>query len=125
MFDKDKLFKELADDFIAAVQNYRNAKKESNIDKPVFMKEEEENQYYKERYNRMKTLNSSQDYIKITRVEYWEKILEAKIEVISRIGGFNMMQEFSDYLYNHQKDNELKLYNAFNYFADGIGGWIS
>lgn len=121
--ENNELFISLAEDFSKAVNEYRKAKKESEISKPIFMSDKEEEQDYKEYQNRMKSLISSKDYIKITREEYWQNILQAKIEVISKIGGFEMMQEFHRYLYKHSKNEELNLYSAFDYFADGIGGW--
>lgn len=123
MLNKDKLFISLTEDFAQAVSEYRKAKRESEINKPMFASEEEEEQDYKKYQDRMKSLTTSKDYIKITREEYWQNILKAKIEVISKVGGFGMMQEFHRYLYNHPKNNELSLYSAFDYYADGIGGW--
>jgi|GEM_PF-2982332 len=121
--DNEVLFKALADDFIKAVSELRKAEEQSSIEKSLFMDMDEEEHYYEEHEKRMHSLTSSKDYINITRKEYWENILKAKIEVIEKIGGFKMMQEFDTYLYNHPKDDELKLYNAFDYLADGVGGW--
>ncbi len=123
MFNKNELFASLLEDFSQAVNEYRTAKKESEINKPIFMNDEQEEQDYKEYQDRMKSLTTSKDYIKITREEYWQNILQAKIEVISKIGGFEMMQEFHKYLYEHPNNDALSLYSAFDYFADGIGGW--
>lgn len=123
MLNKNELFISLAEDFSQAVNEYRRAKRESEIDRRIFMTESEEEQEYKEFQNRMKSLTTSKNYIKLTREEYWGNILKAKIEVIAQIGGFEMMQDFHRYLYGYLKNDELNLYSAFDYYADGIGGW--
>lgn len=121
--NRNELFASLAEDFAQAVKEYRKAKAESEIGNPIFISEEREEKEYQEYQARMKSLTTSKDYIKITREEYWQKILQAKIEVISKIGGFEMMQEFHRYLYSHPENDNLNLYSAFDYYADGIGGW--
>lgn len=122
MFNKDDLFKYLAEDFSNAVIEYRKAKEDTELLKKCFMSQEEEDKISKEYEYRMKSLTVSKDYINITRDEYWGKILSSKIEVIACIGGFELMQEFMNYLSVYKKDN-LNLASAFDYHADGIGGW--
>lgn len=123
MINKNELFELLAEDFAIAVKEYRRAKKESEVYDPMFMNEEEEEEKYNEYKARIKTLTTSKDYIKLTREEFWIEILKAKIQVIACIGGFKLMQEFHTFLYDYPGDNNLNLASAFDYYADGIGGW--
>lgn len=128
MLDRENLFKNLAEDFKLAVVNYRKARDEQEIDKPYFgwNNEEAENKYYLEQEKRRNGINTSTDYINLTREEYWQNILIAKIEVIGVIGGFEMMQDFSMYLRKLDEaagENNIMLESAFCYYADGISGW--
>jgi hypothetical protein len=56
-------------------------------------------------------------------LEFCGKIIESKIQVIAAIGGFMFMQEFHNFLYQYRKYENLNLASAFNWYADGIGGW--
>ena len=122
-----ELFKNLSIDFKIAVEKYRLARDEKDINNPYFdMSEEEEEKYYLEEKKRKNTINTSKDYINITREEYWQNIIKAKIEVIGAIGGFELMQDFSRYLRqldDNDKKGNLMLESAFVYYADGICGW--
>lgn len=124
MISKEKLFENLAKDFKKAVENYRKARREQEIEKPYFgwSDPESEEKYYDEIEKRRNSINTSKDYIKLTREEYWQDILKSKIQVIGAIGGFELMEEFSLYL-REVDNNELLLENAFVYYADGICGW--
>lgn len=106
MLGKKELFEELSKDFEKAVREYRKAKEQSECTSGRLDAEVNE------------------DYMNLTRKEYREQILKAKIEVIACIGGFKMMQEFCGYLYERQEEEWINTYSAFDYFADGIGGWI-
>lgn len=124
------LMQRLADDFQIAVKNYRKAKRENEIYDPKFTywTEEEEEKYYEEERKRRNTINTSEGYIKITRVEYWENVLKSKIEVINAIGGFKFMQDFSYFLREIDiKAGEecLSLESAFCWHAEGIGHWVN
>lgn len=121
--NKKDMFEALTLDFAKAVMEYRKAGDESEIEINLFPTDAEEEEKFNEYEERMNSLTASKDYINITREEYWQQIIKSKIEVIACIGGLEMMQEFSTYLYNHALDDKLKLYNAFDYYADGIGGW--
>jgi hypothetical protein len=46
-----------------------------------------------------------------------------RIQVIAAIGGFKFMQEFHDFLCQYRKYENLNLARAFDWYADGIGGW--
>ncbi|NFL39291.1 hypothetical protein [Clostridium botulinum] len=122
--EKEELFNRLSKDFIMAVESYRKAEYEQDMDMPYFLscEEEKEEKYNEDERARRNTINTSKDYINLTRREYWQDILRAKIEVIGSIGGFEYMQEFAKYLRDIDKD-ELLLESAFVYFADGICGW--
>ncbi|NFI55930.1 hypothetical protein FDA48_06000 [Clostridium botulinum] len=124
MIKKEELFKSLSEDFIMAVENYRKAEHEQDMNIPYFLscEEEKEEKYNEDERVRRNTINTSKDYINLTRREYWQNILRAKIEVIGSIGGFEFMQEFSWYLRDIDT-NELLLESAFVYYADGICGW--
>ena len=124
MISKEKLFENLAKDFKKAVENYRKARREQNIEKSYFgwSDPESEENCYDEIEKRRNSINTSKDYIKLTREEYWQDILKSKIQVIGAIGGFELMEEFSLYL-REIDNNELLLENAFAYYADGICGW--
>lgn len=124
MISKEKLFENLAKDFKKAVENYRKARREQKIEKSYFgwSDPESEEKYYDEIEKRRNSINTSKDYIKLTREEYWQNIIISKIEVIAAIGGFELMEEFSLYL-REVDNNELLLENAFVYYADGICGW--
>lgn len=124
MISKEKLFENLAKDFKKAVENYRKARREQKIEKSYFgwSDPESEEKYYDEIEKRRNSINTSKDYIKLTREEYWQDILKSKIQVIGAIGGFELMEEFSLYL-REIDNNELLLENAFVYYADGICGW--
>lgn len=120
----DKLIKNVAEDFKAAVKNYRKAREEQEIEEPYFStwEEELERKYNIQEKTRKDSINTSKDYIKLTREEYWQNIIIAKIEVIGAIGGFELMQEFSIFLRSID-DEDLHLESAFCYYADGICGW--
>lgn len=122
MIKKEELFKSLSEDFAATVKSYRKARHEKDIEIPHFYDEYKEEKYNEQEEVRRNTINTSKDYIKLTRDEYWQNILRAKIEVIGSIGGFEYMQEFARYLRNVDND-ELSLESAFVYYADGICGW--
>lgn len=126
MINKEELFKNLAEDFKVAVEKYRKARYEQDMTIPHFSSndEEAEEKYYIAEEKRKNTINTSKDFINITREEYWQNIIKAKIEVIGAIGGFELMQEFSRYLrqFDEETDN-LMLESAFAYYADGINGW--
>ena len=124
VINKEELFKNLSEDFKTAVIKYRKARYEQEIEKPYFSSwdEEAEDRYNLEEEKRINTINTSKDYINLTREEYWQNILKAKIEVIAAIGGFDLMQEFSDYLRTISDEN-LMLESVFCYYADGISGW--
>lgn len=128
MINKLELFKNLSMDFKIAVEKYRLAREEKEINKPYFSwnDEEAEEKYYLEEEKRRNTINTSKDYIDITREEYWQNIIKAKIEVIGAIGGFELMQEFSIYLRqldDNDKEGNLMLESSFVYYAEGICGW--
>lgn len=120
--NKEELFKSLAEDFARAVREYRKAKYENEMPSTWSLDENKNERMYEEYKTRIKALSSSKDYISLTRQEYWEQILEAKIQVIAAIGGLKLMQDFCTYLYNHSIE-DLNMYSAFDCFADGIGGW--
>lgn len=124
MFNKKELFNNLSEDFKVAVGNYRAAREDKDIQEPYFRysDEEAEEKYNKEEDKRRDSINTSKDYIRLTREEYWKNILKSKIEVIGAIGGFELMDEFSKYL-RKIDTNELMLESAFGYYADGICGW--
>ena len=124
--NKNDLFKGIADDFKIAVSNYRTAKRENEIKEPYFSwnDTEAEERYCSEEEKRKNSINTSKDYIKLTREEYWKNIIISKIEVIAAIGGFNMMSDFYDYLKTIDTD-ELLLCSAFSWHADGIDGWCN
>jgi predicted ATPase len=115
--NKDELFVALGEDLISVVKELRKAQKDT-----IIRDNDTDEEFLDYRY-RIAELTKSKEYIKLTRVEYWEEILKSKIRTISTIGGFKMMQDFYDYIYNHELDDELKLARAFDYYADGIGGW--
>lgn len=124
MFNKEELFKNLAVDFKVAVEKYRVAREDKDIQEPHFSFSDEiaEEKYNKDEDKRRDSINTSKDYIRLTREEYWKNILISKIEVIGAIGGFELMDEFSKYL-RKIDTNELMLESAFGYYADGICGW--
>lgn len=119
---KDVLFKALAEDFAKAVSEYRKARQESDLPTNFSYDDEEREENYRAYDKRIEALKTSKDYISLTREEYWQQILKAKIEVIASIDGFKMMQDFCTYLCNIP-DDDLNLYSAFDYYADGIKGW--
>lgn len=120
--EKEKLFEQLGKDFTIAVMKYRKAREDNEITTPHFWSEEKEDKYYEEEDQRKAAINNSTDYVKLTRVEFWESVLISKIQVIGAIDGFALMQEFSYYLRNIDTD-ELSLESAFCSYADGICGW--
>ena len=124
--NKNDLFKGLADDFKVAVSNYRKARREKEIEEPYFSWKdtEAEEKYCSEEEKRRNSINTSKDYIKLTREEYWQNIIISKIEVIAAIGGFKMMSDFYDCLKTIDTDN-LGLCSAFSWYADGICGWLN
>lgn len=128
MINKEELFKNVSEDFKSAVEKYRKARHDKEIEEPYFGYNDEaaEDKYYAEERKRQNTINTSKDYVKITREEYWQNVLRAKIEVIGAIGGFELMQGFSRYLRevdDKAGENNLMLESAFVYYADGICGW--
>lgn len=117
--DKKKIFEVLGEDFKKVVEQYRMARHEEE--------KTEEYDFYEKYNEELKNRNSiytSKNTVKITRVDYWRDIVRSKIEIIGAIGGFEMMQEFSQYL--SEIDNQgLMLESAFCYLADGICGWCA
>lgn len=121
--DKYKLYEAIADDFISVVREYRKAQHDNILnDKKDSFCTDERDIAYEEYEKRISTLTNSKDYVKLQRDEYWQQIITAKIQVISKLG-FKTMQEFCTYLYNRPENDELDMYSAFDYLADGIGGW--
>jgi hypothetical protein len=126
--EKGELMKNLANDFSKAVKNYRLARQENEVIKPNFSswEEDKEEEFCQKEKLRINSINTSKDYINLTRLEYWEFTLKSKIEVIGAIGGFEFMQEFSRYLREIDyisDDDSLLLESAFSWYADGICGW--
>lgn len=111
--------KNLADNFVAVVREYRKARdEEERIEEDTI-----------EEYGRRKLLHNSKDYIKLTRTEYWRDIIESKIQVIGAIGGNKLMKEFCMYLEDYEKEycneEELFLVSCFDANANGICGWYN
>lgn len=65
----NKLIKNVAEDFKAAVKNYRKAREEQAIEEPYFTtwEEEQERKYNIQEKTRKDSINTSKDYIKLTR----------------------------------------------------------
>lgn len=111
--------KNLADDFVDVVKEYRRARdQEERI--------EEDNL---KAYDRRKSLHDSKNYVKLTRVEYWGNIIESKIKVIAVIGGNKLMRDFCMYLEEYEEkycsEEGLYLVSCFDSRANGICGWYS
>lgn len=115
----DISMKNLADDFVKVVREYRKARDEEEIIEEDHLKA----------YDRRKSLHDSKDYVKLTRIEYWENIIESKIKVIAAIGGNKLMAEFCMYLEEYEEkycgEEGLYLVSCFDAKANGICGWYN
>lgn len=61
--------------------------------------------------------------LEITAVEYWRDILKAKIQTISVVGGFDLMQKVCAEMEQVDGNDEYDFVSLFDASADGIGGW--
>lgn len=112
------IMKNLADDFVKAVCEYKKAQEDQEMLSESTL----------EVIKRRMSLHDSKNYVKLTRSKYWQDIIQSKIEVIGAIGGNNLMKEFCEYLEEYEEkycDKKLNLVSCFDSNANGICGWFN
>jgi len=112
-----------AENIIDLIKQYYEA-----IEKPKDLIITDAEEFSKEglEYIRQRVKNYRSDTIVMEKEDYLSDLIQSKIEIITVVGGFNLLKEVYEELILHERhEPDYPLAEIFSILATGIGGWSS